>query len=292
MPRTAIWFITGSLAIAALPPLNGFAGEWLLFQALLGLGSAADAVSIATLVAVAAAALALTGALALACFVRAAGVGFLAQPRTDAARDAREVGRSMHAGMGLLAAACVGLGVFPVVLFEALQPVTRSLVATTANPSLGLSGQVLNPDGMAGSYAPLLIVIGLVALGIIPWLAARLLTGAGRSRIASTWVCGVALEPRMQYSATAFAKPIRLIFSALIRPQKLVEFERPVSDYFVSEVRYEESVHPIYERHFYQRAVRILTVASHRASRLQSGSIHAYLAYVFVTLVVVLLIAR
>lgn len=292
MPRTAVWFITGALAIAALPPLNGFVGEWLLFQSLLGLGTAADAVGIATLVAIAGGALALTAALALACFVRAAGVGFLAQPRSDAARDSREVGRSMHAGMGLLALATLGLGLFPVVLFEALEPVTRSLAGATARPSLGLGGHVLNPDGLAGSYAPVLVVVGLVALGIVPWLVARLLTGEGRSRVSPTWVCGVDLEPRMQYSATAFAKPIRLIFAALIRPQRVIEFKRPVSDFFVSEVRYEEGVHPIYERHLYQRAVGLLTVASHRVSRLQSGSIRAYLAYVFVTLVVVLLIAR
>jgi hydrogenase-4 component B len=137
-----------------------------------------------------------------------------------------------------------------------------------------------------------LIIAGLVALGIVPWLLARLLTGKGRTRTAPTWVCGVELEPRMQYSATAFAKPIRLIFQELIRPHRLIELERPVSSYFVAAVRYEEGVHPIYERHLYERAVRLLTGASHRISRLQSGSIRAYLLYVFVTLVVVLLLTR
>jgi hydrogenase-4 component B len=292
MPRTAIWFIIGALAIAALPPLNGFAGEWLLFQSLIGLGSVSGSASTATLVALAAAGLALTGALALACFVRAAGTGFLAQHRSEAAREAREVGLSMHAGMALLGAGCVGLGLFPVVLFRALRPVTLTLAGTTVQPSLGLRGHVLNPESAAGSYAPILIVAGLVLLGIVPWLAARLLTGKGRTRVAPTWVCGVELEPRMQYSATAFAKPIRLIFQELIRPHRLIELERPVSSYFVAAVRYEEGVHPIYERHLYERAVRLLTGASHRISRLQSGSIRAYLLYVFVTLVVVLLLTR
>ncbi len=182
MPRTAIWFIVGALSIAALPPLNGFAGEWLLFQSLLGLASSGNGVAIATLGAISAAALALTGALALACFVRAVGTGFLAQPRSQRARDAREVGWSMQAGMALLAAACVGLGLFPVVLFKALNPVTSMLVGTTTAPSIGLQGRLLNPDGAAGSYAPVAIVAGLLVLGIVPWLVARLLMGEGRSR--------------------------------------------------------------------------------------------------------------
>ncbi|MEZ4568735.1 MAG: hypothetical protein R2849_00065 [Thermomicrobiales bacterium] len=161
-----------------------------------------------------AAALALTGALALACsFGPPVSAIFLAQPRSDAARDAREVSRSMHGGMALLAAGCIGLGILPIVLFEALQPVTRGCLSRPeTSPSLGLSGHMLNPSGTAGSM-PVLVVAGLVALGRHPLdRVARLLTGAGRSRLSPTWVCGVGLEPRMQYSATAFAKPIRLIF--------------------------------------------------------------------------------
>ncbi len=292
MPRTAIWFIVGALSIAALPPLNGFVGEWLLFQSLLGLAASGNGVAVATLGAIATAALALTGALALACFVRAVGVGFLAQPRSQQAREARDVGRSMQVGMGLLGAACVGLGLFPVVLFRALNPVTSMLVSTTATPSIGLQGRSLNPDGLEGSYAPVAIVAGLLLLGIIPWLVARLLMGEGRSRLAPTWVCGLDLEPRMQYSATAFAKPIRLIFQALIRPHRSVELARPVSEFFVSEVHYEEGVQPIYERHVYQRAVALLTLGSHRISRMQSGSLRAYLVYIFVTLIVTLVITR
>jgi hydrogenase-4 component B len=292
MPRTSVWFVVGALSIAALPPLNGFAGEWLLFQSLLGLATSGNGVSVATLAALALAALALTGALALACFVRAVGVGFLAQPRSAQARAAREVSGSMQAGMALLAAACLGLGLFPVALFEALRPVTRMLVATTAEPQLGLQGRLLNPDGVGGSYAPVAVVAGLLVLGVTPWLLARLWLGAGRSRVSPTWVCGVILEPRMQYSATAFAKPIRLIFQALIRPQRSIELERPISEFFVSEVRYEEGLQPIYERHVYQRAISLLTGVSHRISRLQSGSLRAYLVYIFVTLVVTLVLAR
>jgi hydrogenase-4 component B len=291
MPWTAGLFLTGALAIGALPPLNGFAGEWLLFQSLLGLGSAVGTASVATIVALAVGAVALTGGLSVACFVRAFGIGFLAQPRSEGATRAREVDRSMLGGMALLAISVVGLGLFPFLVVRLLRPVTTSLLGATASPPLG-QRDLLDAGQRAGAYAPWLVVAGLLAVGVLPWLVARLTGGAGRERIAPTWVCGVALEPRMQYSATGFAKPIRLIFQALIRPIRTIELERPVSEHFVASVRYEESVHPVYERLLYGRGVALLVEASHRVRLLQSGSIRAYLAYLFVTLVVVLLVAR
>jgi hydrogenase-4 component B len=291
MPWTAALFLTGALAIAALPPLNGFAGEWLLYQSLIGLGSSVGTASVATIVALTVGTVALTGGLSVACFVRAFGIGFLAQPRSDAARDAHEVSHSMLGGMALLATCVVGLGLFPIAIVRLLRPVTTDLVGVTASPSLG-NGDVLDAAQLGGAYVPWLVVAGLVVIGIVPWLIARLTGGRGRERVAPTWVCGSSLEPRMQYSATGFAKPIRLIFQALIRPVRTVVLERPVSEHFVASVRYEESVLPVYERQLYERGVRLLVAASHRVRALQSGSIRAYLAYLLVTMVVVLLVAR
>jgi hydrogenase-4 component B len=291
MPRTAALFLVGSVAITALPPLNGFAGEWLLFQGLLRLGTENGSAGVGTLAAVAAAALALTGALAVACFVRTFGVGFLAQPRSDKARQAGEVDRTMLGAMGLLAGCCVVLGIAPGAVFRLLRPVTDGLVGATANPSLGL-GRVFDAKTMDGTYAPLMITVGLMVVGILPWLIARKLAGPMRARVAPTWVCGVKLEPRMEYSATAFAKPIRLIFQAVIRPEREIGLDRPSSPFFVRAVRYHEQVKPIFERHFYQRVVAALIAASHRVRRLQSGSMRTYLTYLFVTLVVVIVLAR
>ena len=252
--------------------------------------SGANAFS-ATLAGVAAGALALTGALALACFVRFFGIGFLGQPRSEAARHAHEAPRSMQGGMALLAGLCILLGVAPGIALRLLQPVTNSLTGATARPSLSALPQ-LAAGQTAGAYAPLGLVAFLLILGAIPWLAARLVGGEGRTRISPTWVCGIALQPRMQYSATGFAKPIRLIFQAAIRPVRSVTLERAASPYVVSAVHYEESVHPIYERHLYERGVNLLLAASHQIRLLQSGSLRAYLSYLFVTLVIVLVLAR
>ena len=110
MPYTGLFFLIGSAAISALPPLNGFASEWLTFQSLLSLGRVADQPQTQLVPLLAAGALALTGALAVACFVKAFGVSFLALPRGQRAATAHEVGVFELIAMGMLALACVGLG--------------------------------------------------------------------------------------------------------------------------------------------------------------------------------------
>jgi hydrogenase-4 component B len=222
--------------------------------------------------------------------VRAFGIGFLAQPRTASAREAHEVDRWMLGGMALLGAGCVLLGVVPSLLFSLLRPITSDLVGATAHPSLGM-GEALDAANLQGSYAPLGIVAGMLLLGTLPWIVARLGNGPARTRVAPTWVCGVDLEPRMQYSATGFAKPIRLIFQTVVRPWRNIVLDRPVSPYFVHAVRYEESLHPVYERP-YQRAVELLVIASRRIRLLQNGSVRSYLTYLFITFIVVLILAR
>jgi hydrogenase-4 component B len=119
MPQTAVFFLIGSVAIAALPPFNGFISEWLTFQALL-LSFQISAHAVNLIFAVAVAALALTSGLAAACFVKAFGVTFLALPRSEHAEHAREVEWTMRAGMALLALACLALGVAPFIILPAL----------------------------------------------------------------------------------------------------------------------------------------------------------------------------
>src|SRR5438876_3400950 len=112
MPQTAFCFLIGAVAISALPPLNGFVSEWLTYQSLLqGFGTTDSLVRL--MFPLSGAMLALTGALAAACFVKAFGITFLAQPRSQHAANAHEVAPPMLLGMGLLTAACVFLGLFP-----------------------------------------------------------------------------------------------------------------------------------------------------------------------------------
>ena len=126
MPWTALFFLIGAAAISALPPLNGFASEWLVFQSLLG-GVNIPVPEVAVVMPVAVGLLALTSGLAAACFVKAFGITFLAIPRSSEAAHAHESPFSMQCGMGLLAVACVGLGVAPFAVVPVLGGILAGL---------------------------------------------------------------------------------------------------------------------------------------------------------------------
>ena len=119
MPWTALFFLIGSISISALPPFNGFVSEWLVFQSLLA-GFNIPKPELVILMPVAVGMLALTSGLAAACFVKAFGISFLAIPRSTEAENAKESPLSMQIGMGLLALACIGLGLAPVVIVPLL----------------------------------------------------------------------------------------------------------------------------------------------------------------------------
>jgi hydrogenase-4 component B len=281
MPVTGACFLIGAVAISGLPPLNGFASEWLAFQALL-LGFPASTESLVHLLyPIAAAMLALTGALAAACFVKAFGVSFLALPRSTAAAAAHEAHPSMVWPQVVLATLCVLLGVFPGVVLSVLRPVMMSL------PGLEPPGEMIRgPLGMAATAGPSAAVMpGGFALALCGGLGvAALATLAMRMgsaiRRAPTWGCGGLLDARTEYTGTAFSKPLMMIFRAVYRPTREVEALAKVSPYFPQEVRYHVEIEPTFERYVYEPLTDTVLRAAHRMKALQAGSLHAYLGYV------------
>jgi len=284
MPITAITFLVGSAAISGLPPLNGFASEWLTMQALLGLGRAQSASFAAILPLIAGGALALTAALAVACFVKAFGISFLALPRSPEAARAREVGRLELAAMAALAGACVALGLGAAPVVAAIGTVLRTsvLAAPPASGSAAPLGAQLSVPGLA---------LAIVALGAFALGAARLL-GPVRIRRGETWVSGRPLHANNQYSAVAFAKPIRLMFADIVRPVREVDIVHRGGSRFVASVHYRSHIAPVFERYVYRSVTDALVLGSHVIRRLQNGSLQTYLAYLFVALLIGLVLAR
>jgi hydrogenase-4 component B len=293
MPQTAFFFLLGAVAISALPPLNGFVSEWLTYQALLqGFGTTE---SLWRLVfPLSGAMLALTGALAAACFVKAFGITFLAQPRSEHAQHAHEAPRTMLAGMGLLAGACVFLGLFPTEFIRLMDPVTQQLTAQQLSTQLSLAGGLVLASlaENSGTVSTLGIALMLVCLLPIPFGLWLVFARNSKTRRGPTWDCGQrGLTPQMEYTATGFSKPIRMIFKALFRPRRDVQREYDFSPHFATKLRFESHVEEVFERRIY-RPLRILIVrGSRRIRALQAGSIHAYLLYIFVTLLLLLLFA-
>jgi NADH:ubiquinone oxidoreductase subunit 5 (subunit L)/multisubunit Na+/H+ antiporter MnhA subunit len=217
MPVTAGLFLVGSAAISGLPPLNGFASEWLVFlaafQSILGTGATAM-----PLAALAAPALALVGGLAAACFAKVFGTVFLGQGRSPHAGRGHEAHRTMLAPMAVLALACAAIGLLPAAWLPGL--------ARAAAQWSGLAPEALAApveEAARGAWR-----ISLVALVLLA--AVVLLAGWRRWRLGSvqptapTWGCGFARPtPRMQYTGSSFAAPLVLRFGWVFFPRIRVE---------------------------------------------------------------------
>jgi hydrogenase-4 component B len=287
MPWTALFFLTGAAAISALPLFNGFVSEWLLFQAFLyGFHTTSEAL-VRFLFPVGGALLALTSALAAACFVKAFGITFLALPRSEAAREAHESPTVMLAPQAFLAALCLALGLLPGLVLAALEGVLASLPGVRPSPEMIRGFATIAPGpGRFDHLSPLpLALTVLAAAGLGALFAAR----RRAVRRAPTWGCGGELSPRTEYTATAFSKPLMMIFSAIYRPTREVSTVGDVA-YFPREVRYRAEIEPTFERWLYRPLVRGVLAAAERMKVLQAGSLHAYLAYVIALVVTLVLL--
>jgi len=290
MPWTAGGFLLGSLAIAGLPPLNGFVSEWLTFQALLQNVRLEDpALNLVFVLAIAA--LALTAGLGAACFVKAFGITFLALPRSEAAGRAHDAAPAMRLGMLVFALACVLLGLGATVVVPVLGGVAAPVVGAATS---GLWGDTARLS-VSGSFAHLSIVTvaGALVIGATIPLGVLALTGVSRRRrLYETWGCGRMLQTaRMEYTATAFADPFKRVFRFFYRPEKRLQLDvHPESRFFVQRIAYANPARSIFEEWLYRPALGVLRAAIARAQRLQSGSTTAYLTYIFVTLLVLLVL--
>lgn len=202
MPGTSAALVTGALAIAGIPPLNGFTGEFLVFLALfhaLLLPAAGPAIVAAASVA----ALALSASVALLAFTKAAGIALLGAPRTPAAARATERPRLALYPVALLAALCVFAGLFPRYALPALAPA----VAALASPLLDVPAA----RALLGPWLSLLgaACTGLaLALFLVLALRALLLRGRPLER-GPVWGCGYeAPAASMQYTSASFASPL------------------------------------------------------------------------------------
>jgi hydrogenase-4 component B len=290
MPATSLFFLVGAVAISGLPPLNGFVSEWITYQALLG-GFGTTQSLTRLMFPIAGSLLALTAALAAACFVKAFGIPFLALPRSEAAASAHEGTLSMRLGMGFLAAMCFVLGLGASWILPVFDCITQQAVGVRISPSL-ISGGIALQAGTArsGTMSTAGIALAFMAIaGTAAFLLARRMRSA-RVVTAPTWDCGQpGLTADHEYTATAFSKPLRLIFAAFYRPRREIHPEYDVSPFYPSAIRFESGIQPTFEKHFYGPLKDWIYGVARQMRGIQAGSIHAYLAYIFVTLIALLL---
>jgi hydrogenase-4 component B len=290
MPWTAGFFLVGCIAISALPPFNGFVSEWLTLQTALQAPQLENGV-LRALIPVTAALLALAAALAAACFVKAYGVAFLGRPRSRHVTHAHEVSKGMLAAMGLLAGLCLLLGVLPTTVIEALGPVTQLLVGQTL-PSATAQGWLwLTPVAPeVASYSAPLVLLAIMITFVIGRLLLR--RKAKPARRAAPWDCGFGpLNARMQYTSSAFSQPIRRVFAPTWKIEEPIEVRRESGALGRAlSLRHQLHVHDWSWLKGYLPIGRLVLGAARRIGHIQTGSIHTYLLYSFVTLLVLLVV--
>jgi hydrogenase-4 component B len=286
MPWVAWLALVGTLAIAGLPPLNGFVSEWLLLQAFLFTPSLPQSF-VNMLVPLAAAALVLAVALAAYVMVKFYGVIFLGRPREPNLAYAHDPGPRERMALAALAAGCVLLGVFPSTVIGAIDHVNGLLLDT----SVGAAGQstwlLLAPIATGrASYSPLIVLAVIVAVVLITMEVVHRVWH-GRVRRAPAWDCGFPLQTsRMQDTAEGFGQPIRQVFEPFFR------MERHLPSPFDDAPRYRVRATDHLWDWLYLPIVRAADAVGRLAGLIQRGRIAIYLTYSFATLLALLFFVR
>ncbi|MDD4955004.1 MAG: proton-conducting transporter membrane subunit [Candidatus Omnitrophica bacterium] len=291
MPYTSAAFLVGAMAISALPPLNGFVSEWLTLQAFFQ-GALSSTSGMKVFLSISAAALALTSGLAAACFVKAFGITFLAQPRSNKAVEAKEVSFSMKLSMCFLSVLTFVFGLCAAVIFKILVSVSKSALGLEAlNADFSLNNFSLAIDNNTFVSLPLVALI-LIVSAAASIIVIFILYGKRKTRRYNTWDCGYyRLDARNEYSATAFSKPFRIAFSFFLLPYKKTEKIRE-SFYHVKTFKYETFTTPVFGKYIYAPLLGVVLGIARFMRRLQPGSIHLYISYIFVTIIALIIFMK
>jgi len=288
MPYTSFTFLVGCVAISALPPLNGFASEWLTFQAILqspdlpqwGLKLMVPAVG---------GLLALSAALAAACFVKAFGITFLGRPRSAAAESAREVDRFSLTAMFGLAALCLLAGILPGFAIDGLAPVTLSLVGARMPTQADIAWLSIVPIAEGRSSYNGLLVFGFIAFSasFAAIIVHRFASGALRR--APAWDCGFPNPSTLaQYTANSFAQPIRRVFGTLVfRAREQVEMPPPGD---LHPARLRVALRDLIWEVLYLPLANLVGFTATHLNRFQFLTTRRYLGLVFLALISLLLV--
>jgi formate hydrogenlyase subunit 3/multisubunit Na+/H+ antiporter MnhD subunit len=291
MPVTTLCVLAGAACLAALPPSSGFAGEWLLFQAILA-APRIGGIVLQTIVVVVAALMSLGAALAATAAVRLVGVAFLGRPRTPRTAASHEAGPAARAAMIALAGLSLAIGLFPGGILRLAEPALRLAVgdgmADRAGP-LRVAAQLDAPGYAAPGIA---VLIGLAVA--LTYVVARG-RGAGH-RVGQAWDCGFGQtppwlpfgDPATQYGGASFGQPLRRVLGgAILAAREAVDMPAP-GDGRAASLRV--TLSDPADRHLFHPLARARDRLSGYADAMQFLTIRSTLALIFGVLVLFLVV--
>lgn len=282
MPLTAVAFLIGSMAICALPPLNGFASEWMTFQSMVT-GAVGGGITVMILFPIAILALALTGSLAVMCFVKLYGIIFTGIPRNkEIWENAGEAPWSMVGGMYILVICCVLFGMGAPLVVQKIMGVVTSICPSSFTATAGVS--VLSP--MGALVSPSLLFILMISLLMLPVILTLLLKGT-ITRGTDPWVCGFKYSTRMQMNASSFTGAPRQLMKWLYQSEVIFE----ETDKYFGRVKYSNSPREIWWEMIYKKLGIFFSWAGEKAGIIQNGRMQIYASYVLVVFAIFIIIA-
>ncbi len=278
MPATMICFLVGSIAICAMPPFNGFISKYLFYQSFFQLSWTAVPILEKAGALVIVALLSCVGALSLACFAKAVGIAFLGRARSDLAAATKEPKGGMIVAQMILATLCAAIGMFGPFVLVYIQPV----VGLTLHERVDLSRAFNLP----------MLPLFLIGISLSLVFYRLFLAPANHiSRKFITWDCGFGdLPSRAEETGSSFSQPIGSLFAPLLQYRMSTEIAGKDRRHFPDMINFQASMTSFLEQEIYRRTGAALEGLSTLLVRLQTGSIHVHLLYVFLSVIVVALV--
>jgi hydrogenase-4 component B len=289
MPWTALTFLVGALAAAAVPPLNGFVSEWFTYQALFT-ASAIPFFAMRVFAPLFAVSLALAGALALMVYIKAYGGAFAGPARSQPAAAAQESNSAALFSLFYLSLGCLILGLGAPWVVSWIAGVVSQI---THVPAIAVSSgwQVFPADPGQAVFSPLLAALLLIGLLVAPLLIIALYGGfrAGRRSDVEPWACGYGYSSSMSLTASSFDQPVKATFQLLywLRTRLNKPFQA-IAEFSRSTVRQILRAEPAIETIVTRPATRLVESAGQWIQALQMGDIRVYCLYIILTLAVLL----
>lgn len=263
-----------SLSAAALPPSGAFIGEWLFFQSLVtNLASTALVFKLAILLTFIV--IGFVAGMAVFSMVRFFGMAFLAKSRTENVQIEKDPNRETLTPIIIIA-----ISIF---IFGAISPLILKVIGQT------LVGQSI-PSLL--SFNPFILFVSIFIIISLAYVFRLIFSNKKNERVYHSWDCGQNIDSTMEYTATAFASPLRFFFNMILRANKKVESVAVVeSNIWINKKKISIEIKPIWEKLLYNPIIAFVNFVSLRVRKLQNGNIQFYATLILLTLVITAIIA-
>ena len=279
MPITAILMLFATVAICALPPLNGFVSELLIYIGMFnGVSNGYEVLYSVTGIIV----LSLIGGIVVLAFTKLYSVVFLGSPRSHHVAESTEVDSLRIVAMSIPAAFILIIGLAPQYVIRPIAHVAEE-VTNSVNT---IAVEHFAPTLESLSYVSIAFILVVTLLFFIKRRAQRNRTIAE----GPTWGCGfTAVNTRMQYTGESFSEGLENIGKPLMKNTvdgRAVDKDEIFPLPHRYRIRHKDKVDSLLGRWWVQMMHRI----NEYVMRLRTGKVNNYITFALLFFVVVLIL--